>query len=369
MRNVIPAPVGRRLIAVRRPAEIRLRILLVDSDNATLQAMRHEFQEGAGAQLDCESDCEAAMHAVAAHQFDLVIVDPSLPGGFGLLKKVKDTQRWTATLAVTGNLDPKILRQAVTCGLDGLLFEPVLLSELVEHALSLAAAASAKRRLQQKRVLAIGAHPDDVEIGCGGTLARHRAQGDVLRVLTLTRGAAGGDVNQRTIEAQRAAEVLSATLEIADLPDTRVDSVETIDLIEAAIREFQPTHIYTHCAEDTHQDHRAVHEATLVAARRVPNVYCYQTPSTTVDFQPNCFVDVTDFMKQKLQAIDSYKSQVARMDALEHDLIRATARYWGRYANYVLAEPLRVIRQRDNDLLADRGREPSTVEPALLAVA
>ena len=75
--------------------------------------------------------------------------------------------------------------------------------------------------------------------------------------------------------------------------------VETIDIIQAAIRELQPTHVYTHCAEDTHQDHRAVHAASLVAARGVPNVYCYQAPSSTVEFRPNRFVDITEFIKRE----------------------------------------------------------------------
>jgi LmbE family N-acetylglucosaminyl deacetylase len=294
-----------------------------------------------------------------------VAIDPAVSsGGFALLKHVKDSYRWIATLLATGNQDPQFLRQAVKCRIDGLLFRPVTSGEFVEQALLLADAVSTRRRKQQKRVLAIGAHPDDVEIGCGGTLAKHHADGDVLHVLTLTRGAAGGDVNQRTVEARRAAELLGATLEINNLPDTRISSgIETIDIIQAAIRELQPTHVYTHCDQDTHQDHRAVHAASLVAARGVPNVYCYQSPSSTVDFRPHRFVDITDFIKQKIQAIDSYKSQVERMDALQHDVILATARYWGRYAGYVLAEPMRIVRQRDGDTAPRPDMQSSAPQP------
>src|SRR5262249_48999323 len=152
--------------------------------------------------------------------------------------------------------------------------------EFAEEVLLLAKAVSARRQKQQRRVLAIGAHPDDVEIGCGGAMVKHRLHGDVLQILTLSRGAAGGDVHQRAIEAQNAATLLGATLQLGNLRDTYIsEGTETIKIIEAAIRELQPTHVYTHCVEDTHQDHRAVHTATLVAARGVPNVYCYQSPS------------------------------------------------------------------------------------------
>lgn len=369
MPNTGPGPDKQHLSIVGEPPPpARLRILLVDVDDAEAATIRREFAVEGSAQLDLAADCETAKQMALTQIYDLVAVDPVLPGGFDLLKHIKDTQRWVATMVVTGDQSPQALRQAVKCRIDGLLFKPGPAAEFVEQALLLANAVSARREVQQKRVLAIGAHPDDVEIGCGGTLAKHRANGDLLRILTLSRGAAGGDVNQRVIEARRAAELLGATLEIANLPDTRISAgTETIDIIQAEIRALRPTHIYTHCVEDTHQDHRAIHTATLVAARRVPNVYCYQTPSTTVDFQPNRFVDISDFIKEKIRVIDAYKSQVERMDALEDDLILATARYWGRFAGYVLAEPLRIIRQRDSDMQPDSGGRSGAAESASVA--
>ena len=102
------------------------------------------------------------------------------------------------------------MRQVVKCRIDGILFRPMTPEEFVEQVLLLAKAVRLSRQRQQKRVLAIGAHPDDVEIGCGGTLARHHAKGDMLNILTLSRGAAGGDVNVRVAEAHRAADLLGA---------------------------------------------------------------------------------------------------------------------------------------------------------------
>jgi LmbE family N-acetylglucosaminyl deacetylase len=291
---------------------------------------------------------------LASQHWDLVAADPALPGDFDRLKRVKKSRRWLATLVVTGNQSPQFMRQAVKCRIDGLLFKPVTPAEFMEQALMLAGAVRDRRRQQQKRVLAIGAHPDDVEIGCGGALAGHRAADDILHILTLSRGAAGGDVNVRTAEAQRAAALLGAELAFGNLRDTHItEGVETIEIIQAAIRELRPTHVYTHCLEDTHQDHRAVHAASLVAARDVPNVYCYQSPSSTVEFRPNRFVDITEYMKRKLQAIGAYKSQVDRMASLQDDVIVTTARYWGRYAGHVLAEPMTVVRQRDNERKSD----------------
>ena len=188
--------------------------------------------------------------------------------------------------------------------------------------------------------------------------AKHHAHYDVLHILTLSRGAAGGDVNIRAVEAHNAAAHLNARLVMANLRDTYItDGAETISIIEAAIRELHPTHVYTHSLEDTHQDHRAVHAASLVAARGVPNVYCYQAPSSTTEFKPQRFVDITHYIDKKIDLIGAYKSQVDRMESIQPDVIVSTARYWGRFAGYVLAEPLRIVRQRDSEIGFDPPEE------------
>jgi LmbE family N-acetylglucosaminyl deacetylase len=343
-----------RLAAVEEAPDELLQILLLDRDEAEAFALRRAFETCRTARLAYTADVETAARMLASQHWDLVVTDPALPGDFERLKRVKASRRWLTTLVVTHNQSPKFMREAVECGIDGLLSKPVTAAEFMEQALPLAEEARDRRQQQQKRVLAIGAHPDDVEIGCAGTLAKHRACGDMLHILTLTRGAAGGDVNVRTAEAQRAAALLGAKLAFGNLRDAHItEGVETIEIIQAAIRELRPTHVYTHCLEDTHQDHRAVHAASLVAARDVPNVYCYQSPSSTVEFRPNRFVDITDCMKAKLQTIDAYKSQVDRMASLQDDVIVATARYWGRYAGHLLTEPMSVVRQRDGEMKAD----------------
>ena len=344
-----------RLNLVEKPHEKRLRLLAVGENQDMIAKAKELFVLVHDAVLEFAPNTETAMRMLADEAYDLVAVDPAVTaGGFGLLTHVKDTYRWIATLVVSESREPQFMRQVVKCRIDGLLFRPVTPAELIEQAMLLARAVNANRQRQQKRILAIGAHPDDVEIGCGGALAKHHLNHDVMHILTLSRGAAGGDTNLRAAEAHRAADLLGATLQLGSLRDTHIsDGTETIGLIEKAIRDLEPTHVYTHCAEDTHQDHRAVHTASLVAARGVANVYCYQSPSSTVEFRPHRFVDITDFIKQKIEAIDVYKSQTERMDALHHDVILSTARYWGRFAGYVLAEPMRVVRQRDSELAFD----------------
>jgi LmbE family N-acetylglucosaminyl deacetylase len=354
-----------RLGVVRKSPKKRLHLLVVSVDAAVTSALRSTFDAVHTVSLDITPDAETATRMLSAKPYDLVAVDPAISaGGFALLKYVKDNYRWTATLVATHNQEPQFLRQAVKCRIDGLLFRPAISDEFVEQVLLLAEEVNVRRRRQQKRVLAIGAHPDDVEIGCGGALAKHHARYDVLHILTLSRGAAGGDVNIRVVEAHSAAAMVGAHLEMGSLRDTDISpGAETISIIDAAIRELHPTHVYTHSLEDTHQDHRAIHAASLVAARRVPNVYCYQTPSSTVDFKPNRFVDITHYIDKKIDLIGAYKSQVDRMESLQPDVILSTARYWGRFAGYVLAEPLQIVRQRDSDSALDPAKEKAQSQP------
>jgi LmbE family N-acetylglucosaminyl deacetylase len=109
---------------------------------------------------------------------------------------------------------------------------------------------------------------------------------------------------------------------------------------------MQPTIVYTHSIHDVHQDHRNTHRAAMVAARRVGRVYCFQSPSATVDYRPTHFVTIDDHIGRKLKAIDTFGSQVGVRDYLEPELIASTARYWSRYCGGSHAEPFEVIRDR-----------------------
>ena len=99
----------------------------------------------------------------------------------------------------------------------------------------------------------------------------------------------------------------------------------------------------------------------------MPNVYCYQSPSSTVEFKPHRFVDITHFIDRKLELIGAYKSQVDRMESIQPDIVISTARYWGRFAGHVLAEPLRIVRQRDSGVAIDPGEAQEEPQPVLMA--
>ena len=326
----------------------RGRVLLVDDDPAYGEYMRRVLTAG-GFDVTHQPDAEGALARLHTEQWDLLITDIELPGmnGLELLDRVHELAPGLPVAVLTGHASVDYAVSALRRAAAEFLQKPVSRAVLVAKATELIEAGRVARAEHRETVLAIGAHPDDVEIGAGGTLAAHSAAGDLLAILTLSRGAVGGDMAQRARESQESADILAARLLLRDLEDTHIpEGNPTIAMIEEVVAEFQPTIVYTHSMHDLHKDHRSVHRATMVACRRVGRVYCYQSPSATVDYQPNYFVAVDDYLGRKLKVIDAFGSQSGIRDYLEPELITATARYWARYGTSNFAEPFETTRDR-----------------------
>ena len=176
-------------------------------------------------------------------------------------------------------------------------------------------------------ILAIGAHPDDIELGCGGLLIKSARQGHNVFMYTLTRGSASGDSEQRTKEQIEAAKFIGAQmLWIDNFEDTRLSlTVELINHIELIVQKTQADVIYTHPRTDTHHDHRAVVEATLEAARFSPNILSYEMPMTK-DFTPEIYFDVSDVMNDKIELLSIFSSQGHKI-FLASNAVRGLAQY------------------------------------------
>lgn len=171
-------------------------------------------------------------------------------------------------------------------------------------------------------VLAIGAHFDDIEIGCGGALAWHRARGDEVAMFVATRSDyshwRAGPVRDRAdalAEGQAAAAVLGATLVTGAFPTKGLTfDVELIETVERVIVERAIDVVYTHWMHDVHQDHAALGRATLAAARNVTTLLMYRSNwyVTPVPWTPTCFVDISAHVALKERALRCHAGEVAR---------------------------------------------------------
>lgn len=341
-----PAPVADRPISGAR-------VLVVEDDASTRVFVTRALEHGGFRVVAVESVPPAVELLMADAGWDVLLTDIGLPGasGFDLVAEARRLRPNLPIAMMTADASVDAAVRALRSDVADFLTKPIAPDTLVAQISGIIERARAAAGPGQ-RVLAVGAHPDDVEIGAGGVLLAHAQAGDEVTVLTLSQGAVGGDKAARAAESSEAAALLGATLVLEDLEDTHIsESNPTVGIIERVIAELDPQVVYTHSVNDNHQDHRNVHRATMVAARRVPSLYCYEAPSATVDFRPVRFVSIESQMEGKIQVIHAYASQVEIRSYLEDELVRATGRYWGRFGAARFCEPFEVIRERQQERL------------------
>ncbi|MEX5259378.1 PIG-L deacetylase family protein [Kocuria sp. CPCC 205263] len=261
-----------------------------------------------------------------------------------------------------------IVTYAVLLGLNlwCVLADPGELLEDVVALLTLAATGAwglvvTKRRIpiavraRRRKILAVGAHPDDLELACGGTLAKLVDAGHEVRGLVMSSGEVGGNSRARPEEARQGASFLGLSdMRVLDFPDTRLETVgnDMVAAIESAMTEFGPDVVFTHSAHDQHQDHYAVHQATLRAARAHHSILCFESPSVTRDFDPSVFVDIDGYVDVKVEAVLTHRNQAGK-PYMTPQRVRAMAAFRGAQAknsNAEAFEPVRLLGSAIGDL-------------------
>lgn len=216
------------------------------------------------------------------------------------------------------------------------------------------------------RVLAVGAHPDDLEVLCGGTLARYTKNGDQVTMCYFTQGEKGhftipsGELALiRADEARQAAKLIDAEVLSLGLLDgeVRLEDADTQLKIIDAIRQTRPDVIITHAPNDTyHSDHGVVSRLVLDASfhasvpkiesnyeahDEVPPIY-YMETIIGVDFQPSIYVDISDTFMTKLQMVSKHQSQITWLKEHDNlyilDMVETVAKFRGWQSGVKYAE-------------------------------
>ena len=224
--------------------------------------------------------------------------------------------------------------------------------------------------MRVERVLAVGAHPDDAELGCGGTLARYRQSGAEVTIASISCGDKGSQrlsreetIRVRREESRRAAEVIGATyLSLGRLDSEIFEDLETRARVIELIRKARPDVILTHSPTDYHADHRTTsllvsHAAYIATSFKfetesaplgaVPPVY-HMDNYMGVRFLPDAFVDITEVIEIKKQMVLQHESQFAHLqersgDSILEDML-ILARLRGRQSRVQLAEAFCLFR-------------------------
>jgi two-component system response regulator HydG len=326
------------------------RIMVVDDDVVTARFMTHVLGKRGGFEVCHAPDAQSALAMARSQSWDLVITDVEMPGmsGLELLRALREISRDLPVAVITGHASVDYAIQAIRSDADEFLEKPVHPDDLIAAATMLVNKGRANRNAARDSVLAVGAHPDDVEIGAGGTLLVHNRLGDAVAILTLSRGARGGSqaAGAGADESRRAAEIIGADLYLGELEDGHIgEGADTIAAVARVVAQVRPTVIYTHSLHDVHTDHRNAHRAVMAAVAAVSRVYCFQSPSATVDFRPGRFAAIDADLDRKLVAIGAFAAQSPVRGYLDADVIRSTARYWSRFGDSSYAEAFEVIRE------------------------
>jgi len=160
-----------------------------------------------------------------------------------------------------------------------------------------------------------GAHPDDYEIGMGGTIKKMAEQGHDVNLFLFSNP---GNDNLRIKEAQQAADILGAEFEFMNIPSEEVKySRDLINKFDELIDKHNPDEIYTHWVHDSHQDHRVLTECLITSTRKnTISLYMYSqtVPGGIVpyNFKAQVFVDITDQIDYKVKSIEAHITQIKK---------------------------------------------------------
>ena len=198
-------------------------------------------------------------------------------------------------------------------------------------------------------LLAIGPHPDDIEIGCAGSILKWKEKGFKIHLMVMTDGSNGGDTSVRRKEQERSAAILGAEEIIwGGFRDTELEYQGKIlvDTIEDCLKKIKPAFVLVNYPEDTHQDHRSLSSATVSAARNSKNVLFYEGP-TSIDFNPTVFVDIDSYMTKKMDTLKAHDSQIHKTNIEGMSIIeiaKAMAHFRGTQGRVKYGEGFQALR-------------------------
>lgn len=206
--------------------------------------------------------------------------------------------------------------------------------------------------MESKKVVVFGAHPDDLEIGMGGTVAKLVRLGyNVNLVIATLPNFVKTDTKEgRKSEAIDSAKILGcSTPEFLDLaPDEITFGRNFVNKVDRIIQKYEPEVVFTQWIGDSHQDHQALTKAVIAACRDQKDVFMYETTIpggiTEHAFRTQLFVDISTTIDIKKSALDCFHSQIIRCGQIWIPAVLGRCSYRGYQMNVNQAEAFEVIR-------------------------
>ena len=335
-------------------------VLLIDDSVTDIRAMT-EVIEAAGYEVTTAADGDDGAALLVSQKWAFVVVDLLIPGKDGVeviqigRKEHPDLQ----IMIVSASSNASLIDAAFRAGADYHLSKPIEPKELLNQVKGRSRVSEAvpedvpetdpeavpgaqAEAVHTPTVVAVGACPGDVEMGCGGVLSKHHREGHKIVIVNL---AGGGDPQSPlAASANLAADVLEAQMEnIGEETSGDVDLERATSTLKKVFEDSKPGILYLPSASSDRASSVESHGVALSLAEEIPNILAYQDPGATMNFRPQFFVDLAPEIKRKLELVGLYDK--LELKNVGTDIANATALFWGRFADPTLVEPLEVIRQ------------------------
>jgi LmbE family N-acetylglucosaminyl deacetylase len=206
--------------------------------------------------------------------------------------------------------------------------------------------------MESKTIIAFGAHPDDLEIGMGGTIAKLSAMGYNVQpvIATLPNFVKSDTKEERKSESMLSAKVMGCKSPIfLDLsPEQMVFGRKLVTLIDSLITEHKPDSVFTQWHGDSHQDHQILTSSVISACRNQNNLFMYETTIpggiTQNSFRPQLFVDITETIDIKKNALECFQSQFIRCGEIWIPAVIGRCSFRGYQVDAKYAEAFEVVK-------------------------
>ncbi len=218
-----------------------------------------------------------------------------------------------------------------------------------------------------KKILVVAAHPDDEVLGCGGTIAKHVLNKDLVHIIFMSDGVSSrknyskSNLRSRLKASKLAQSILGiSSANYFNFPDNKMDSIPLLNIVqklETVIKKFKPEIIYTHHYNDLNVDHKITHTSVITACRPQPKfsvreIYGFEVLSSTEwspvnkhQFKPNFFVDITKQIATKMKALKAYKKEMrAKPHSRSIKHVEVIAQHRGYSVGVDMAEAFEVYR-------------------------
>lgn len=206
--------------------------------------------------------------------------------------------------------------------------------------------------MESKSILVFGAHPDDLEIGMGGTIAKLSAMGYEVQpiIATLPNFVKSDTKEGRKTESMLSAKVMGCNPPVfLDLsPEEMIFGRKFVTLIDSLVTKYKPDSVFTQWYGDSHQDHQILTKSVISACRDQDNLFMYETTIpggiTENSFRPQLFVDISDTLDTKKNALECFESQFVRCGEIWMPAIIGRCSYRGYQINSKYAEAFEVVK-------------------------